>query len=160
MLSAVEDVVSAPAPGSERRSRERRSSRAQATLVATGLGALLSALACAGPGSDRARAVSGPAAELQTAVQKLAKAESIKFSVFAQSTQSSLVTGDRTTQLGAPIGSGGGGSTWVSGVWGRGLPLRLARKERVAYTKGTRSSTSPSRVSGRSSTCVRPGPAT
>jgi hypothetical protein len=137
MLSAVEEVFSAPTPEAERQSGEGRTSRAQAVLVATSLGALLSALACAGPGSGSGREPSaGPAAELQTAVQKLATAESIKFSVFAQSTQSSVVTGDRTTQLGAPIGSGGGGSTWASGVWGRGLPLKLARKERVAYTKG------------------------
>ena len=131
MLSAGTDDSSAPTQRFERPSGARRTARVQATLVATGLGVLLSALGCAGPGSS-----AGPAAELQTAVKKLAQAESIKFSVHAQSYQNSVVTGDRTTQAGAPMGGGGGDSAWVSGVWGRGLPLKLARKERVAYTKG------------------------
>jgi hypothetical protein len=133
MLSAFPDVLLDVFPGSERQVRARPTRRAQTPFVAIGLGALLSALACAGPGSGS----KDPAAELQTAVQKVAQAESLKFSVVAESSESSsLGTASRTTQPGATMGSSGGGSTQASGVWARGLPLKLVGKERVVYTQG------------------------
>ena len=130
MLSARTGVSSVPTTQPE---RPRRTSRTQAALVATGLGALLSAFACAGPGSNSTAA---PATELQTAVQKLAQAEGIKFSVLSGGPESSVVTGDRTSPPGAPFGSSSGTVSWVSGEWAPGLPLKLVRKERVVYTRG------------------------
>lgn len=133
MLSARTGVSSLPTTQAERRSSPRRTSRSQVAFVATGLGALLSALACAGPGSNSA---AGPATELQTAVQKLAQAEGIRFSVLSGGPESSVVAGDGTTPPGARIGANSGTVSWVSGEWAPGLPLKLTGKERVVYTQG------------------------
>ena len=67
------------------------------------------------------------AAELQTAVSKIAQAESLRFEVLAENSGSSGAGG---------MNSGMGGYTEAVGVWKKGLPLQLNKDEVVAFKQG------------------------